>query len=93
MGSISPAVWSNWTRPKAGRRREIPMNRAVYDASSALPKAGERISSSTYRTAFEHADSRAKIYDFMFHGLRHTFASWASRWRRYPNCSGILPRR
>lgn len=27
-------------KTKAGRRREIPMNRAVYDALSALPKAG-----------------------------------------------------
>jgi integrase len=63
-------------KTKAGRRREIPMNRAVYDALSALDKAGERVFPSTYRTAFDHAVERAKIHDFTFHGLRHTFASW-----------------
>jgi integrase len=63
-------------KTKAGRRREIPMNRAVYDVLSALPKTGERVFPSTYRTAFEHAVIRAKIHDFTFHGLRHTFASW-----------------
>jgi integrase len=63
-------------KTKAGRRREIPMNRDVYDALSELPKGGERVFPSTYRTAFEHAVIRAKIHDFTFHGLRHTFASW-----------------
>jgi integrase len=63
-------------KTNAGRRREIPMNRAVYDALSALPKTGARVFPSTYRTAFEHAVVRAKLHDFTFHALRHTFASW-----------------
>jgi integrase len=31
----------------------------------------------TYRHAFEGAVGRAKLADFHFHDLRHTFASWA----------------
>jgi integrase len=84
-GELVGLVWSRidfsrgviqLEKTKAGRRREIPMNRAVYDALSALPKSGERVFPSTYRTAFGHAVERAKIEDFTFHGLRHTFASW-----------------
>jgi integrase len=84
-GELCGLVWSRvdfsrgviqLEKTKANRRREIPMNRAVYDALSALPKAGERVFPSTYRTAFEHAVERARIEDFTFHGLRHTFASW-----------------
>jgi integrase len=84
-GELCGLVWSrvDFSRgviqletTKAGRRREIPMNRAVYDALSALPKGGELVFPSTYRTAFEHAVTRAKIHDFTFHGLGHTFASW-----------------
>jgi integrase len=52
------------------------MNRADYDVLSVLPKTGERVFASTYRTGFDHAVSRAKIHDFTFHGLRHTLASW-----------------
>jgi len=84
-GELCGLVWSRvdfsrgviqLEKTKAGRRREIPMNRAVYDALSALPKEGERVFPSTYRTAFDHAVTGAKIHDFTFHGLRHTFASW-----------------
>ena len=84
-GELVGLVWSRvdfsrgviqLDKTKAGRRREIPMNRAVYDALSALPKTGERVFPSTYRTAFDHAVSRAKITGFVFHDLRHTFASW-----------------
>jgi integrase len=84
-GELCGLVWSRvdfsrgviqLEKTKAGRRREIPMNRAVYDALSALPKAGDRVFPSTYHTAFDHTVTRAKIHDFTFHGLRHTFASW-----------------
>lgn len=68
-------------KTKAGRRREIPMNGAVYDALSALPKAGERVFPSTYRTAFDHAVTRAKIEDFTCHGLRHNVSTSTYRAR------------
>jgi integrase len=61
---------------KNGTRREIPMNQAVYDVLSALPKSGRRLFPSSIRRAFENAVERAGVKDFRFHDLRHTFASW-----------------
>jgi integrase len=63
-------------KTKNGKRREIPMNRAVYDVLSALPKSGGRLFPSSIRRAFENAVERAGVKDFHFHDLRHTFASW-----------------
>ena len=60
---------------KNGRRREIPMNQAVYDALSALPRTGARLFRGTVRKAFEGAVERAGLKDFHFHDLRHDFAS------------------
>lgn len=67
---------------KSGRRREVPMNRAVYDALVGLlgPKAEGFVfrkragrAWGNVRTAFEDACRAAKVG---FHDLRHTCASW-----------------
>ena len=73
-------------RTKSGKRREVPMNRAVYEALTSLSRpedgAGPVFRTAgggawgSIRTAFERACRTAKLVDFHFHDLRHTFASW-----------------
>jgi len=69
----------------SGRRREIPMNRAIYDVLSMMP--GSKTEGLVFRkrsgaawenirTAFESSCREAKVHDFRFHDLRHTCASW-----------------
>jgi integrase len=65
-------------KTKGGRRREIPMNQAVYDALTSVRghREGRVFGPSSVRTAFDSAVARAGVDDFTFHDLRHTFASW-----------------
>jgi len=67
---------------KNGQAREIPMADEVSDTLAELPvttgfvftrRDGSNVTS--MRTAFENAVRRAKLEDFSFHDLRHTFAS------------------
>lgn len=67
---------------KSGRRREVPL---VDEADAVLlrrgPQAADLVfgTSSWYafRAYWEAAIEAAKLVDFHFHDLRHTFASWA----------------
>jgi integrase len=66
---------------KSGRRREVPLNSR---ADTVLARRGSHAHGlvfssrnwNAYRHAFEGAATRAKLTDFRFHDLRHTFASW-----------------
>lgn len=57
--------------PKSGKDRFVPMNQTVKHILS-----GPFDFNYNPRKAFESACARAKIKDFTFHDLRHTFASW-----------------
>jgi len=63
---------------KSGRRREVPMRQAVYDALARLPgeRQGHIWPEQSIRTAWETAVERAKLDDWHFHDCRHHFASW-----------------
>lgn len=64
-------------KTKSGRRREVPMNDAVYAAlSKQTGRQGRVFQSPTIRSAFEKAVEVAKLEDFRFHDLRHTAASY-----------------
>ena len=66
---------------KSGRRREVPLNSR---ADAVLARRGSKSSGLVFgtrrwdhfRTAWENAVARAKLADFHFHDLRHTYASW-----------------
>jgi integrase len=87
-GEISGLTWDRvdfargvllLERTKSGRRREVPMNRAVDAVLASL--RGDRTSGRVFgplsvRGAFLSAVERAGLVDFKFHDLRHTFASW-----------------
>ena len=64
---------------KSGKRREVPMRQAVYDALAGLPGPHEGRVWPTigFRWAFEYAVTAAKLNEPLhFHDLRHHFASW-----------------
>ncbi len=66
------------TDTKSGRRREVPMRQELYDVVAALQgdHTGRVWPTGDIRTAFENAVTEAKLDDFHFHDLRHSFASW-----------------
>ncbi len=67
---------------KSGRRREVPLN---SEADAALVRRGplnaDLVFGTTswyaFRPYWQAAVAAAKITDFHFHDLCHTFASWA----------------
>jgi integrase len=63
---------------KTGKRREVPLNEESYAALVQLQprESGRVFRSARIRSAFEAAVKNARIEDFHFHDLRHTFASW-----------------
>jgi integrase len=63
---------------KRKRRREVSTRQAVYDVLAALPgpREGRVWPSGDIRTLFENAVAQAKLGDFHFHEMRHSFASW-----------------
>jgi len=67
---------------KSGHRREVPLN---ANADAVLARRWSEGASgyvfgtrnwNSFRTAWERAVEAAKLDDFRFHDLRHTFASW-----------------
>lgn len=68
---------------KSNRRREVPLNsRADAALLRRVPREGAGLvfgakSFDHFRSAWERAVRHAKVPDFRFHDLRHTFASWA----------------
>jgi integrase len=68
---------------KGGKRREIPLNDRADAVLERRAKAGTEgyvfrsHDWNGYQTAWLRPVKRAKVTDFKFHDLRHTFASWA----------------
>jgi integrase len=69
---------------KSGRRREVPLNGpadAILARRGDSNKSDEAVFGSRrwdwFRKAWVKAVEEAKLTDFRFHDLRHTFASWA----------------
>jgi len=65
---------------KSGKRREVPYPSQVEAVFARRPRAGETVFRArrwdSYRSAWERALRVARVEDFKFHDLRHTYASW-----------------
>ncbi len=62
---------------KNNTQRMVPMNEIVLDILNSLSFENEYIfGGKGWRDAFEYAREKAKLVDFRFHDLRHTFASY-----------------
>jgi integrase len=92
QGELLGLTWSSVDRSrgvvllevtKSGRRREVPLNGpadAVLARRAAAGTEGLVFSTRSwdaFRKGWEAALEAAKLEDFHFHDLRHTFASWA----------------
>lgn len=62
---------------KNNTQRMVPMNDIVLDIVKSLNFENEHVFGGRgWRDAFEYARGNAKLADFRFHDLRHTFASY-----------------
>ena len=72
-------------KTKNGERREIPINKTLFNTLSMLirhisgyvfanPKTGKAYDN--LKRSWQSALRKSHILDFHFHDLRHTFASW-----------------
>ncbi|HZC68547.1 MAG TPA: site-specific integrase [Nitrospirales bacterium] len=69
-------------KTKSRKRREVPLNsRADAVLLRRVPKAEGLVFGTAryahFRSSWECAVQRAKLVDFHWHDLRHTFASWS----------------
>lgn len=63
---------------KGGKRHSVKINSALMAALSTLPgRKGRVFDTTNFRKRWDAAVKAAKLEDFRFHDLRHTFASWA----------------
>jgi integrase len=68
---------------KNGKDRAIPMNQTVRELLSSMPKTNEYVFASPktggkltdLKKKFQAARKKAKLEDFRFHDIRHTFAT------------------
>ena len=63
---------------KSSKNRVVPMNDVVREVFLSILKqpSSDFVFNNTHRNAFKATVKRAKIADFKFHDLRHTFASY-----------------